>query len=77
MPKKNAQNWMKEEHLKNLIKKDHPMMSEDEIEELFDRIDKIADILFDDWVKLRKIRLHSSKKSIEKIPQKNILEKQH
>ena len=43
-----------DEKIKELIKKNHQNLSHEEVNDIFDRLDKITDILFDDWLNLKK-----------------------
>ena len=55
-----------DEKIKEMIKKDHPKMSEEEVEDTFQRLDAITDILFDDWLKLKKLRSADNDKTVVK-----------
>lgn len=39
-----------EPKVKRMIRRDHPELSEKQIDDIYDRLDQLADILFDDWL---------------------------
>lgn len=54
------------EKIKKMIKKDHPHLSDEEVEDTFQRLDTITDILFDDWLKLKHLRSQNNAESVAK-----------